>query len=209
MKAPSKVAKTKPAFESLVRLDLRQQGKIPYLPLEKNKCSRLTALIVKGSVGDEGLYVDVAHTVQQQTQVLCRQSLQWWRWDHVKHPHLDVLHTHTQRKLSLSWSLPLFRGFWTRMVYLHYITCLRYTILGRNPRFVSTVTILVTVFKVIILNISFGIHEDGMWLPSRLDEKTVTYAKISPKMVNARDKAEEWEEEGQCGKSHHHSRHHW
>ena len=32
-------------------------------------------------------------------------------------------------------SMGAFRGFPTRMVYLDYITCLRYTILVRNPRF--------------------------------------------------------------------------
>ena len=35
------------------------------------------------------------------------------------------------------------------------------------------------------------IHKDGMWLPLWLDWKTVTYAKISPKMVNLREIAEE------------------
>ena len=36
------------------------------------------------------------------------------------------------------------------------------------------------------------IHEDGMWLSQWLDWKTVTYAKISPEMVNPRDIAGEW-----------------
>ena len=35
------------------------------------------------------------------------------------------------------------------------------------------------------------IHKDGMWLPQWLDCKTVTYTKISPKMVNLRDIAQE------------------
>ena len=35
------------------------------------------------------------------------------------------------------------------------------------------------------------VHEEGMWLPQWLDKKTVTYAKISPKMVNPRDTAGE------------------
>ena len=35
------------------------------------------------------------------------------------------------------------------------------------------------------------IHEDGMWLPQWLNWKTVTYTKISPKMVNPRDLAGE------------------
>ena len=35
------------------------------------------------------------------------------------------------------------------------------------------------------------IHKDGMWLPQWLEYKTVTYAKISPKMVNPRDIAGE------------------
>ena len=35
------------------------------------------------------------------------------------------------------------------------------------------------------------IHEDGMWLPQWLDWNMVTYAKISPKMVNLRDIARE------------------
>ena len=36
-----------------------------------------------------------------------------------------------------SWSLVSYRGIRTRMVYLDYITCLRYTILVRNPRHVQ------------------------------------------------------------------------
>ena len=39
------------------------------------------------------------------------------------------------------------------------------------------------------------IHEDGMWLPQWLDSEMVTYAKISPRMVNPRDTAGEREEE--------------
>ena len=38
-----------------------------------------------------------------------------------------------------------------------------------------------------------SIHEDGMWLPEWLDWKTVTYAKISPKNGESRDKAREQE----------------
>ena len=41
----------------------------------------------------------------------------------------------------------------------------------------------------------WGFHEDRVWLPLWLDEKTVTYAKISPKMVNLRDVAGNAEEE--------------
>ena len=36
---------------------------------------------------------------------------------------------------SSSWGI--YRGFLTRMVYLHYISCLRYTILVGNPRIMS------------------------------------------------------------------------
>ena len=35
------------------------------------------------------------------------------------------------------------------------------------------------------------IHKDRMWLPQWLDQKTITYAKISPKMVKPRDIAGE------------------
>ena len=36
-----------------------------------------------------------------------------------------------------------YRGLPTRMVYLYYISCLRYTILVRNPRYIATLTDLV------------------------------------------------------------------
>ena len=38
----------------------------------------------------------------------------------------------------------IFRGFPTRMVYLYYMSCLRYTILARNPRFVYEVHVQLT-----------------------------------------------------------------
>ena len=44
------------------------------------------------------------------------------------------LHFETRKAASLSTS-KTYRGFQTRMVYLDYITCLRYTILVRNPRY--------------------------------------------------------------------------
>ena len=40
-----------------------------------------------------------------------------------------------------------------------------------------------------------NIHEDGMWVPPWLEWKMVTYTKISPKMLNARDIAGNSEEE--------------
>ena len=42
-------------------------------------------------------------------------------------------------KNSLFIALSAYKGFPTRMVYLYYISCLRYTILVRNPRYITGV----------------------------------------------------------------------
>ena len=45
------------------------------------------------------------------------------------------------------------------------------------------------------------IYKDGMWLPLWMDYKTVTYAHISPKMVNSKDIAQNAEEKEETYKT--------
>ena len=39
--------------------------------------------------------------------------------------------------ININYNKKIYRGFPTRMVYLYYILCLRYTILVENPRYTS------------------------------------------------------------------------
>ena len=97
------------------------------------------------------------------------------KWQNVNKENLQENITHTARSLHISYSLShtflvvictdvyiykyehtkahrakytahvVYRGFPTRMVYLYYISCLRYTILVGNPRYVTHIYCLVCV----------------------------------------------------------------
>ena len=63
-------------------------------------------------------------------------KMRWWWWDLLTNSHTSPIqpnHPHTHNLVKFSPSI--YRGFPTRMVYPHYISRLRYTILVGNPRY--------------------------------------------------------------------------
>ena len=52
---------------------------------------RRTTLVVERRVSDEGLSADVAHSIQQQSEVFRRQTLERATWNHIEHPMSHVL----------------------------------------------------------------------------------------------------------------------
>ena len=78
--------------------------------------------------------------------------------------HTHVLTcTHTQSpENKVRQTIPIYRGFPTRMVYLYYISCLRYTILVGNPRYMGMVCLMVPDQNgASLLYIMLEIHHSG------------------------------------------------
>ena len=69
----------------------------------------------------------------------------------LKHTHThNTQYTHTNTHIHIPPPLPLsdtYRGFLTRMVYLYYISCLRYTILVGNPQIMISLSFSVILFQ--------------------------------------------------------------